>query len=235
MPCVSFQTRKSVGFSISMILLTCRTMGEEQFVTYLLVNILLLNLPMLTLSSMKRTWAPLKTFKLIPCCLTGSTLQKFTLLPYVCLGAAGPSGLNARDLCTSFSMASNSLCHSLSLLAKCLCTVLVDPQGLAPFTACRLIALDKNPGVRPIGICETVRCLISKAIPHVVRKDVQQVTGAIQLCAGQTAGIEAAILTTRLCFSSPATEGVLLVDASNTFNSLNRKVTLLNIQTLCPP
>ena len=56
-------------------------------------------------------------------------------------GAAGPSGLDARDwrrLCTSFSMASNSLCHSLSLLAKRLCTVLVDPHDLTPFTACRL-------------------------------------------------------------------------------------------------
>ena len=152
-------------------------------------------------------------------------------------GAAGPSGLDARDwrrLCTSFSMASNFLCHSLSLLAKRLCTVLVDPHGLAPFTACRLIVLDKSPGVQPIGICETVKRLISKAILHVVREDVEQVTGAIQLCAGQTAGIEAAILATRLCFSSPATEGVLLIDARNAFNSLNRKVALLNIQTLCP-
>ena len=42
-------------------------------------------------------------------------------------GAAGPSGLDARDwrrLCTSFSMASNSLCHSLSLLAKHLWSIL---------------------------------------------------------------------------------------------------------------
>ena len=35
--------------------------------------------------------------------------------------------------------------------------------------------------------------------------------------SGQTAGIEAAILATRLSFSSAATEGVLLVDASNAF------------------
>ena len=63
---------------------------------------------------------------------------------------------------------------------------------------------------------------------------MQQATGAVQLCAGQIAGIEAAIHATHLCFSSPGTAGVLLVDASNAFISLNRKVALLNIQSLCP-
>ena len=75
---------------------------------------------------------------------------------------------------------------------------------------------------------------MSKAILHVIRDDIQQATGSIQLCAGQTAGIEAAIHATRLRFSSPDTEGVLLVDASNAFNSLNRQVALHNIQVLCP-
>ena len=82
-------------------------------------------------------------------------------------GAAGSSGTDARDwrsICTSFHSASNDLCHSLALLARRLCTVHVDPQGLAPLMACRLIALDKCPGVRPIGICETARRIIAKAV-----------------------------------------------------------------------
>ena len=152
-------------------------------------------------------------------------------------GAAGPSGLDAhawRRLCTSFHSASNDLCHSLAKLAKRLCTDLVDPLGLSSFTACCLIALDKDPGVRPIGICETARHIVSKAILHVIRDDIQEVTGSIQLCAGQTAGIESAIHATRLRFSSEETEGVLVVDASNAFNSLNRQAALHNIQKLCP-
>ena len=36
-------------------------------------------------------------------------------------------------------------------------------------------------------------------------------------------------------FQSPETEAVILVDATNAFNSLNRQVTLRNIQQLCPP
>ena len=39
----------------------------------------------------------------------------------------------------------------------------------------------------------------------------------------------------RSLFCDSATDGVLLVDASNAFNALNRKVTLLNAQVVCPP
>jgi len=61
-------------------------------------------------------------------------------------GAAGPSRIDAkgcRQLCTAFKAVSLDLCHSLVLLARRLSTSYVDPKGLAPFLACRLIALDK--------------------------------------------------------------------------------------------
>ncbi len=45
--------------------------------------------------------------------------------------------------------------HSIANVAKTLCTTYVDPESIAPFVACRLIALNKNPGVRPIGIGDT--------------------------------------------------------------------------------
>ena len=90
-------------------------------------------------------------------------------------GAAGPSGIDEhcwRRLCMSFKSASNdlchslvcSLCHSLALLARRLCVSFVDPKGLSGLLACRLIALDKCRGVRPIGICETAKRIISKAV-----------------------------------------------------------------------
>ena len=59
-------------------------------------------------------------------------------------GAAGPSGIDAwrwRRLCCSFKSASDDLCHSLALLTQRLCKELVDPDGLAPLMACRLVAL----------------------------------------------------------------------------------------------
>ena len=152
-------------------------------------------------------------------------------------GAAGPSGIDAkgwRRLCTAFKAASSDLCHSLALLARRLCTTYVDPVGLSPFLACRLIALDKNPGVRPIGICETPRRIIAKAVLFITRGDIQEAAGAVQLCAGQIAGAEAAVHHTRKAFQDDSTEAVLLVDASNAFNALNRQVALRNIRSLCP-
>ena len=52
---------------------------------------------------------------------------------------------------------------------------------------------------------------------------------------GQDAGNEAAVHAMRTIFCDDSTEAVLLVDASNAFNCLNRQVALHNIQTLCPP
>ena len=152
-------------------------------------------------------------------------------------GAAGPSGIDAhcwRRLCTSFKSASNDLCHSLALLARRLCTSHVDPRGLSSLLACRLIALDKCPGVRPIGICETARRIVSKAVLSVAKIDLQEAAGSLQLCAGQIAGIEAAVHAMKEAFVSEENDAVLLVDASNAFNSLNREAALHNIQHLCP-
>ena len=58
-------------------------------------------------------------------------------------GAAGPSGVDAfcwRRLCTSFHSASDDLCSSLALVARRLCTNVVDPNGVSALVACRLIA-----------------------------------------------------------------------------------------------
>ena len=152
-------------------------------------------------------------------------------------GAAGPSGLDAtawRRLCTSFGSASTALCDSLSLLAKRICTKFVDPAALHAFIACRLTPLDKMPGVRPIGVCEVARRIIGKAIMWVVKEEVQLAAGPLQLCAGQPGGIEAAIHAVHKLYEDPNTEAVLMVDARNAFNELNRKAALINIQRICP-
>ncbi len=57
-------------------------------------------------------------------------------------GAAGPSGIDARDGGDSALLSSLHLCHSLALLAKRISTTYLDPKGLSPFLACRLIALN---------------------------------------------------------------------------------------------
>ncbi len=153
-------------------------------------------------------------------------------------GAGGPTKLDAycwRRLCTSFGKSSDDLCHSLALFARRLCTSHIHPDTLKPFLACRLIAINKKPGVRPIGICDVPRRIISKAILSVLKSDVMEGAGSLQLCAGQTAGIEAATHAARHAFEAEGCHGVLLVDASNAFNSLNRSAALTKIRHICPP
>ncbi|MCY4641269.1 MAG: reverse transcriptase domain-containing protein, partial [Gammaproteobacteria bacterium] len=152
-------------------------------------------------------------------------------------GSAGPSGLDAaawKRLCSSFHSSSADLCDALASIAKRICSSHVDPKGLTALVACRLIALDKCPGVRPIGVGETVRRIIGKALLTVLKDDIQAVAGPLQLCAGQEAGCEAAIHAMRQVFENPEAEAAILVDASNAFNSLNRQNALRNIQHLCP-
>ena len=64
--------------------------------------------------------------------------------------------------------------------------------------------------------------------------DVVEATTPIQICSGIHSGVEAAVHAVRSIFDDPNTEGVLLVDASNAFNSMNRSVALKNIQVTCP-
>ena len=152
-------------------------------------------------------------------------------------GAAGPSGLDAycwRRLCTCYGHASSDLCQALADVARRLCTTYIDPVYIAPFIACRLIALDKTPGVRPIGIGDTARRIIAKSVLMIIKGDIQDAAGTLQLCAGQISGIEAAVHAVRTAYADDDTEAVLLVDAANAFNSLNRKTALHNIRSLCP-
>ena len=166
--------------------------------------------------------------------LNGSIIRQAALRTR---GSAGPSGVNAdnwRRLCTAFRSVSSDLCEALALVARRVCTMYVDPSSLSAFVACRLIPLDKNPGVRPIGVCECVRRIIGKAVLSVLGPDVQSAAGSLQLCAGQPGGIEAAIHAMQALYERPDTDAILLVDAQNAFNLLNRRAALLNIRWICP-
>ena len=78
------------------------------------------------------------------------------------------------------------------------CTSLLNPVELAPLLACRLIALDKCPAVRPVRIGDTARCIITKMILEITRLDIKDAAGSVQLCAGQISGCEAAVHSVRV-------------------------------------
>ena len=82
----------------------------------------------------------------------------------------------------------------------------MDPNDLlCALVASRLIALNKCPGVRPIGIGEVVRRIFGKVIMATIGKEIQDAAGALQVCAGHQAGCEAAVHAMRKLSNDPDT------------------------------
>ena len=165
---------------------------------------------------------------------TGETVQKNSK-KFICSG--GPSIIDSdirKDfLCSkSFGNASLQLCQAIADVAKVLCSEDVNPDCLTEFIACRLIPLDKGdtkegkPGVRPIADGEVLRRLIGKLVVGVIKEDIITVVGPLQTCSGLKADIESAIHAMRKVSEDDDTEAILLVDAENSFNKLNRKALL---------
>ena len=155
-------------------------------------------------------------------------------------GSAGPSQFDAdqfrRVLCSNhFKTEGKDLREQICLFAKKIATEALDPNSLDAYIACRLIPLNKNPGVRPIGVGEVLRRIVGKCIAWTLQDEIQLAAGPLQVSSGLKSGAEAAIHAMRNIFEADSTDAVILVDASNAFNRLNRGAALHNIQYLCPP
>ena len=75
---------------------------------------------------------------------------------------------------------------------------------------------------------------MAKKSPNVKNQTLKISGKKFQLCLGQKCGIEYAIHSLRKEFEKPETEAILLIDAENAFNSLNRELALKNVEILCP-
>jgi hypothetical protein len=67
-----------------------------------------------------------------------------------------------------------------------------------------------------------------------LENEIQEATGPLQTCAGHLSGCEAAVHAMHQVFEDKDADGVILVDATNAFNCLNRQTALINIKHLCP-
>ena len=87
---------------------------------------------------------------------------------------------------TSFRAASDEMNFVVQSLcfARRLCTTFISLDILSPFLGCRLITLDRSPGVWPIGVCKVVQCIVAKAALYVIQDDIQAAAGPHQLCVG---------------------------------------------------
>ena len=151
-------------------------------------------------------------------------------------GAAGPSGLDAtswKHLCTSFKGASTKLCESSQLLQDECVHVMWIPVVFQP-SLLAVLSLWINAQGKTYRYWRDSRRMIGRAIAKILSDDIQMAVGPLQLCAGHQSGCESAVHAMRQVFESSETEAIILVDATNAFNSLNRQTALRNIQHLCP-
>ena len=134
----------------------------------------------------------------------------------------------------SSGVANSDLRKAFVYVVKKLYTHLIETQTIEAFLLCRLNPLDESPGPTPIGSGEVLRRIAGKVILSFLKNDFIDCTGSLQVCAGQEAGIEAAFHSVNSIYNDGNNDAVLLVDASNAFNSLNREVLFRNISYICP-
>ena len=101
-------------------------------------------------------------------------------------GGAGPGGSNAeawQDWLLRFGKHSAELREAVASLTRRMSNDIVPWEQLRALMANRLIALDKCPGVRPIGVGEVLRRIIGKTVMLIAAVDAKLECGADQLCA----------------------------------------------------
>ena len=95
-----------------------------------------------------------------------------------------------------------------------LCTEYNDPHTIEPSVACRLIPRDKGEGtVRPSGVGEVLRRIMAKCVMKILKQDVIDASGLLQVCTGLEYGSEAAIHAMRKMFEADDNDAVLLMNA----------------------
>ena len=116
------------------------------------------------------------------------------------------------------------------MLARCLANGIVEWDEIRGLVANCLIALDMCSGVRPIGIGEPSWKILGKTVALVTRSVLEEVCGVDQLCSGLRSGLEGAVhaIHELLIEHCNFGWGLLLVDATNVFNSVNRVAALWN-------
>ena len=84
-------------------------------------------------------------------------------------GSAGPSGMYAelhrRILCSNnFEAEGEVLREEIAVFTGNVLKIAYHPYLLEGYTSCKLIPLDKNPGIRPTGVGEVLRRIVGKEI-----------------------------------------------------------------------
>ena len=107
-------------------------------------------------------------------------------------GALGAEAMELRNWILCFGCASEDFRVVVARLADWMSNSSPTWAAYRALIACRLVELDKRPGVRPVGIGETLRRALAKLVMKAARDQAKTACGNLQLCTGLKVGIEGA-------------------------------------------
>ena len=110
-------------------------------------------------------------------------------------GAAGALGAGATELrnwLLRFGYMSEKLRVVVASLADWMANSSPHWAAYCALMSCCLVALDKQPGLRPVGIGEMLHRALTKLVMRAAGDQAKTACGNLQLCEGLKAGIEGA-------------------------------------------
>ena len=105
-------------------------------------------------------------------------------------GALGEEAMELRNCLLSFGCASDELRVVVARLADWMANSSPPWSAYRALMACCHVALDRRPGVRPVGIGETLRQALATLVMRAARDQAKTACGDLQICAGLEASIE---------------------------------------------
>ena len=156
------------------------------------------------------------------------------------MGSSGPGGTDSEALqgwLLKFGEDGNRLHTKVETFVDWLANGRPTWVAYHAFMSGQLIALNKHPVVRPVGVGETWRRLFAKIVLKVTVTEATMVCQDDQLCAGPKKVTNGKIHRVQALWEENlSTEewSFLLVDAKNAFNKINRFVMIWTVRHLWP-
>ena len=104
--------------------------------------------------------------------INAQKIRKAAMTTNSTLGTSGLDAYEWRPMLTHFGQHSVEISKTLAKIAQKISTEILSHELLEPYNVCPLIPLDKDPGVRPIGIGEVIRRIICRTTTKSLKSEL---------------------------------------------------------------
>ena len=122
--------------------------------------------------------------EMVPVDITDNVVMAVAGRILVGAGTGGTDSVSLQHWLLRFGAASGELQMIVAEFGEWLCNGRPPWAAYLAMMSGRLIALDKCPGIRPVGIGETWRCLLAKCLLQVTGQEAKAACGTEQLTGG---------------------------------------------------